>query len=881
MTPLLPLLFIVAATTVLADDSCPGLPICFCNKDKTSVNCEGKHLTSIPKNIPPSVVKLYLGYNQLTNISTGAFASFPKLERLQLERNKINVIQPHAFRNLSNLDQLDLRENKLITVGENAFSDMRSLKILYLITNPIQKINELAFVGTESLESLYLQSNALTEIPPLGNMTNLKKLILEGNDIINATFPACFRTIKKQLSIGLSNNNIKILSNDTFEALRNKSVSSLYLSRNALERIDPGTFLPLGSITSLKLGSNPLNAQALRTAIESLKGKNMVSLDISGIQLNGVLLENTFELLKNTSITTLNMRSNKISTLPNKVFSGLNQLLHLDLTSCQIERTSPASFEGLDKLTILILNRNKLINVPKNLPTSLIYLYLDSNEITAIGDKSFINMAYLQELRIRYNKIQTLEEDSFLGLLQLNKLSLYNNFIATLPGKVFDPLVRLISLDLENNNLASIQNSKGRFSSFGSLVYLNLANNKMTYIQPDIFQYTLSMKYLHLENNLLGDLLSGDFGGGLFKGLVKLEELNLMNNRLVAIPDPSFQDLTSLVFLNLTNNKITGWGSNLFKATQNLQVLDLTNNLVATLKKENLQDFTAMKSLNLTGNPFACNCDLRWFRDWMNKTSIVLANNASYRCNGPHDWAGKALLSFDKTKINCFFIKWWYILIASAIAVVIVIIISGFTYRKRWRVKLFFYKMTRRRKTRKFGAADGRGNYGAIDAEDGGGIFDAYISCAEEDKNWVLTSLLPGVDRGQIDEDRPFGGQFSLYFEERDSAPGRSVAGNIFENMVISRKVIVILSSNYLQSPMHMFEYDLAAERMYDRKLEEIIVVHIEKGLPERIPKRIAHTMRRNKVVEWSDDPDAKEHFKNQINDILGRKAVAADYEAE
>lgn len=884
MTIVIFILLVVAGQSVIsAAESCPGLPMCFCNKAKTSVNCEGKGLTDVPENIPETVVKLYLGYNQISTIGTRAFSSFSKLEELYLQRSKIIKIEPYAFANCSSLVQIDLRENILVSIGENAFSDMKSLETLYLLTNHIDHFEESVFVGTETLADIYLQSNYLTAVPDLGYLPNLQMLVLEGNNILNATFPSSFRSAKKPIYVGLSNNKITSLDNNTFESLRNKSVSSLYLSRNKLENIDPGTFTPLGSITSLKLGTNPLHPAALRTAIESLKGKSMASLDISGIQLNGVLLENTFELLRNTSITTLNMRYNKLQTLPNIVFSGLNKLLHLDLTSCEIQQTSTNSFVGLDKLTILILNNNKLITVPKNLPNTLVYLYLDDNQLTNVSNKAFSNLAYLRELRLRYNKILTLEQDAFFGLVQLNKLSLYDNNIAILPGKVFAPLVRLISLDLEKNNLATVQNAKDRFSSLGSLLYLNLANNKMTYIQSDIFKYTISLRYLHLEHNLLGKLIARNFDGSLFMGLSKLQELYLMDNQLSTVPDAMFQDLSSLKFLNLTSNQVTTWGPNLFRPTQYLQVLDLTNNLIATFREEQIHDLAqSLRSLNLTGNPFACNCDLRWFRDWMNQTSVELANSASYRCNGPDRWAGKPLLSFDRSKIDCLIIKWWYILIASAVVLIVVVIMSGVIYRKRWWLKLFIYKQSRRsKKTRKLNAADGRGGYGAIEPEDAVKKFDAYISCAEEDKKWVLTYLLPGVDNGKIDDERVFGGQYSLYFEERDAVVGRSLAGNIFENLSCSRKMLVVLSKDYLDA-MHMFEFDLATNMMYEGKLEEIVIIHIEKGLPEKkLPKELSHTMKRNKVVEWSEDVNAQEHFRRRINDILGKKTVANEYETE
>lgn len=100
--------------------------------------------------------------------------------------------------------------------------------------------------------------------------------------------------------------------------------------------------------------------------------------------------------------------------------------------------------------------------------------------------------------------------------------------------------------------------------------------------------------------------------------------------------------------------------------------------------------------------------------------------------------------------------------------------------------------------------------------------------------------------------------------------------------MTSSRKVLVILSQHYLQSTMHMFEFDLATTMMYDHELEEIIVVHIDNGLPKnKIPKHLVHTMKRNKVVEWTENPDAQEHFTNTINDMLNTIAVAAEKDTE
>lgn len=759
-------------TVILADDSCPGLPKCFCNKDKTSVNCDGQHFTTVPATIPTTVVKLFLRYNHITNVTANAFAGLVKLERLWLNQNKLMELQPFAFGNLSSLTYLDLRNNKLVDIPKNALSGMERLDVLFLTTNAIQTIHEKAFDGTAKLTYISLQSNALTSVPALGYMPNLQRLVLEGNAVTDATFPESFKASKQLEYIGLSNNKIQRLKNETFKALTNNSLSSLYLSRNSISFVEPGTFSRLSAIQSLKLGSNPIDGATLKTALTGLMGKAMASLDISALKLNDILLQDTFALLKNTSITTLNMGANKIETIHNNTFSGLNYLLHLDISNCEIQTTFGNSFSGLDKLSILNLERNRLTQVPQNFPSMLTHLFLDNNQITNIPANAFINLGSLQELRIRFNKINKLSGDSFLGLQQLNKLNLYYNYLNPLPGEIFKSLTRLVSLNLAKNNIITIQTSTTpRFSSLTSLQYLNLADNKCTFIQSDTFKDTLSLRYLHLENNSLGKLLAEDFGGTMFQSLGNLKELSLMNNGISSFPEPSFKNLGSLQYLNVSNNKMSTWGSHLFSSTGQLTTLDLSNNLITTIKEDNMKPLGALKTLNLTGNPFACNCDLRWFRDWVDTTSVFIANSSAYMCNGPKDWAGKPFLTFSRNKINCMFFLWYQIVIACAVVVVIVIIIAIVMYRKRWYLKLFIYKRTRGHKRRRK-AADGGHNYGAID-DNQQMTYDAYISCAEEDKDWARDNLLEGIDRGQLNDNHKFGGRFSMYFEDRDAEPGK------------------------------------------------------------------------------------------------------------
>ncbi|WAR30663.1 TLR3-like protein [Mya arenaria] len=864
-----------------AADSCPGLPLCFCSKDKTSVNCEGKQLRVIPDKIPQTAIKLYLGNNKITTVKSYQLAYLSKLVLLRLDRNFISTIEPFAFGNLTYLKELDLNGNKITQLKKHALSGMPALEKLSLMTCKLQEIETDAMDGSDSLTDIDLQSNHLTVIPAFGKLKNLQSVIMEGNSVVNATFPDVFRESKSLRRVVLSNNNIQELDNDTFLALENRTMSSLLLSRNEIRKAESGVFQPFKSIQSLKLGTNPIDDIDLMKIIKGMRGKSFNSLDLSDLKLGGKLLQNTFSLLKNTSIRTLNLKYNNIKTLLNNVFDGLNKLVDLDLSVCKIQVTYTDSFNGLDNLNNLVLNNNLLTDIPINLPAGLLNLYMDNNQITSIPDKIFANQVHLRKLYLRYNKIQTLMQDSFVGLGALERLNLYDNNIAIIPGQTFDPLIALTDLDFANNNLANIQMSLGRFQNQGALSYLNLADNKCSYLQPDFFKYMVSLKELHLERNDLGDVISEDFAGTIFIELTKLKKLYLNDNAIHNIPAPTFQSLSSLATLNISRNKLKGWDGDLFSTTNSLQTVDASENLIGNLNSDNLKYLQSLKYLNLSGNPFMCNCDLRWFRDWINNTSVLLPSNASYICYGPDQWKNVPLLSFSRKKINCFRFTWWMILSFCLFAAILVMVISIIMYRKRWFIKLFIYKRTRKLRKRKIRAADRRGNYGAIPDEEDVKEFDAYISCADEDMDWVREHLLPGVDKGDIN-DIKFGGDFALYFSERDSEPGQSEVGQIFEAMSSSKKVIVVLSKHYLSNPMNSFELDLANQTMYEQKIEKIIVIHINKGLPNaKIPRRITAMMRRNVIVEWEEDGNAQKLAKARINDALAQRDLAAEQDTE
>jgi len=859
-------LLLLEISLIASSDTCPKE--CFCSKDLTSVNCQGHHLVQVPSNIPKSTTKLYLDHNLIPAIHSSDFGILPNLRQLFLQNNKIQALEENAFNGNSfpNLAQLQLKDNLIKTIGKNAFKGLKSLEILYLTNNYITDVHKEAFTGTESIAHIYLESNELSRIPSLGQLKGLVDIFMSANHITDATFPDDYMELSKLQRIGLSNNKIQTLTNKTFRALQNASVTKLELSRNKINKIAPASFSPLLNLQSLYLGYNPLTASNLEEAIFGLQGKPLVSLNIVNISLGGVLPSSTFHLLKNSSIQRLFLRNNKIREIPSNIFTDLPHIQTLDLSGSGILTISDTAFHGLESLRFLFLNDNQLTTVPRNLPKSLQSLYLNGNQITALENDVFQNMSSLQNLYLGNNRIHTLHENAFGGLINLKKLHLVQNIIATLPGKVFQSLVHLESLELNKNSLTTIPDEPDVLSSMVSLQNLNLADNQLRTMPLEIFENLKSLLYLHLRGNNLGVLLARDETGMLFSGLSKLLILDLNSNSISMIYDNGFRDLVKMNELHLKGNVISGWGPHLFSHTLALSNLDMSNNRIAMVKHANVRNLNTLQKFYLSGNPFACTCDLRWFRDWINQTSVKIENVTSYKCNSPKEWSGKQLLQFDRTKINCLWYTKTEIIIAFAVgatvALIIVVSLIVFLYRKRWFIRLRFYRMQKwaKQKTHKdegYEPLRGRNH-----------VYDAFISYADDDYKWVMENILPGVDNGTLGT-QEYGGKFKLYFDERDDAPGATILTNFVDNVDISRKVIIVLSKNYLKKRLNEFELEYTIMAESEGKIEEFILVLVEKLRVKDIPKILRRHVMQNKFIQWEDQEDAGDAFKEELTKKL------------
>lgn len=126
--------------------SCPQH--CSCRNDV--VDCRGKQLKGVPRNIPASTQKLYLGHNQIKVIEKNDFCFLPQLFELQLQNNLIASLSSFVFSGecLPKIQTIQLENNRINFTEAGTFYNISSLLNITLTNNKIAELNTRTFEET-------------------------------------------------------------------------------------------------------------------------------------------------------------------------------------------------------------------------------------------------------------------------------------------------------------------------------------------------------------------------------------------------------------------------------------------------------------------------------------------------------------------------------------------------------------------------------------------------------------------------------------------------------------------------------------------------------------------------------------------------------------
>ena len=177
---------------------------------------------------------------------------------------------------------------------------------------------------------------------------------------------------------------------------------------------------------------------------------------------------------------------------------------------------------------IFYRNDSGLTQVPSDIPSDALQVYLDHNSIVDIKTGVFSQLTNCTKLHLYFNTITSIEEDAFLGMIKLSEFFLYQNELSKLEKSMINGLNSLTYLHIGSNEIQTIE--AGCFSHLGNLLYLYLGWNKLEVVSANMWLGLHSLKYLHLHNNNIKTL-----NAKTFDHLASLHRLLLYNNQLTTI----------------------------------------------------------------------------------------------------------------------------------------------------------------------------------------------------------------------------------------------------------------------------------------------------------------------------------------------------------
>ncbi|XP_027368602.1 receptor-like protein 6 [Abrus precatorius] len=538
---------------------------------------------------------LNLAFNDFSQSPLSShFGEFASLTHLNLSNCDIEGEIPIQISHLSKLSSLDLSSN----FHQLKWKEMSWKRLLQNATVLRELVLDDTDMSSTSLKPLNLSSSLVTlslvDTQIRGKLTNdilclpnLKQLHLSNNVNLKGKLPKLSCSIASSLSIlDLKTCHFEGSIPSSFSNLNH--LTSLDLSSNNLTGSIPSSLFTLPQLTFLHLNGNNLSGQIPNVFHYS---NTFQEIDLSENHIGGDLPSSLSNL---QHLIHLDISKNEFSGQIPDMFGGLLNLETFSVSHNKLEGPLPTKITGLSNLTTLYLFNNLLNEtIPSwclSLP-SLMDLDLSTNHFT--GHISEISSYSLESLDLSNNKLHGNIPLSVFSLANLSDLDLSsNNLSGSVHFPLFSKLQHLTSLSLSHNTQLSLNFTSDANNTFSRLIIMDLSSTRVTEF-PNLFGKFPSLVYLDMSNSRL----TGKMPNWLHE-MSSLNYLDLSFNLLAGDISSSICNASSLRILNLSHNNLTGTIPQCLTNLSFLSVLDLQMNKLYGTLPNTFSDNLAVLNLN-------------------------------------------------------------------------------------------------------------------------------------------------------------------------------------------------------------------------------------------------------------------------------------------
>lgn len=782
---------------------------------------------------------LDLSNSALTYINSTVMSNLRQLKRLVLSGNSIRELPNNVLQRQSKLELLYLRSNEITEIGKNSLVGLKSLQALTLYNNNISIIHNAAFrkLSNSLTQFLNLSSNALTKVPrAVSVLGKLVSLDISHNEIDSLDINS-FEGLDSLLELHISNNILTYIPQNVFQKCPNLII--LNIATNNISRVQNNAFGQLRRLRYVWLENNRLSDVGwVFTNIDNLQFLN-VSNNLISEPVSPYLFPSTLEYLY--------LAGNQISTILDGSFENMNDLKLLDLRGNRLSVISSMALRVSLRnwqTPYLLLRGNPLSCICKM--AWLKYLvsgnHSDASHYFQIGD--YESLLCHQPEHLQFHFVSRTPYTDFVCYYTVNCLlrecsccyfegcdcksvcpancTCYHdqswsvhmvNCQASGMTELPPFLPRTMTeLRLDGNQLNNLDKHSFLARDFLSVIYLN--NSQIQELDNKTFHGLPKLKVLYLNNNNIETLVSG-----VFNGLSVLEELYLDHNKLSFISQGVFDALFALKKLTLTDNALSNFESlmvNLPSASIQVYLADNPYSCACShldTIQEAINSFGSLVrdlhnlTCNISENDMAENIsDGSYFlspvqKDFSQRQRIidVVSNLDTFCPNTTQSMVTSVSVGLRPLPSS------HLVLIIIAVVVLVLTFIALFLFVKRKFIQVWLYT--------KFGMRLKRPNHKA----DQDKKYDAFISYSSKDEHFVVHELAPRLEQGNP--------SYKLCLHYRDFPVGASIAESIIEAVESSRRIILVLSTNFLQSEWCRFEFQSAHHQVLKDRLNRLIVI--------------------------------------------------------
>ncbi|KFV96838.1 Toll-like receptor 2 type-2, partial [Eurypyga helias] len=713
---------------------------------------------------------------------------------------------------------------------------------LNLAYNRIKHIRSQDLQRAVNLRVLLLQSNEISSIDEdsFHSLAKLELLDLSNNSLAHLS-PAWFGHLFSLQHLRLQGNCYRDLGESSpFSSLRN--LSSLHLGNPRLSTIRQGNFEGIELLDKLWIDGGNLSQYEPGT-LKSVQKINHLIINVTSVNVFSAIVRDLLH-----SVTWLEVRNIAFS-IPAEV-----QLLRV-LSSSFAKKIS------LRQVLLTDATVPEMVSILEDMPKLEDMEMIDCRLLGTGRWKIQIQAKQSQTLRVLTIKKLSIEEfylftdlravESLLSLF--TKVTVENTKVFLVPCSLSQHLLSLEYLDLSANLLGdqSLEHSACR-GGWPSLQILNLSQNSLSDLEMT------SKSLSHLRKLILLDISQNNFGEipDVCQWPTNLKYLNLSSTQIskltTCIPP-------TLEVLDVSANNLREFGlqlpflKELYLAKNqlktlpgaapipNLVAMSIRRNKLSSFSREEFESFKKMELLDASDNNFICSCEfLSFIHHQAGVAQVLVGWPDKYVCDSPLAVRGAQVGAVHLSLMECHRSLLVSLICVLVFLVILILVAVAYKYHAVWYLRMTWAWLRAKRKPKRAPPKDF--------------CYDAFVSYSEYDSDWVENVMVQ-----ELEQACP---PFRLCLHKRDFVPGKWIVDNIIDSIEKSHKTLFVLSEHFVQSEWCKYELDFSHFRLFDENNDAAILVLLEPIQSAAIPKRfckLRKIMNTKTYLEWPLEEEQQE----------------------